>query len=125
MMLREYECTVITKADLPEAERAKVLGRYENLFTSSDGEILKREEWGARKLSYPINEQFRGHYVHYDFVTKSENVNEAERLMRIDDNVLRYLSIKIGENVDVTARKAALVKATLDAQAMLEAEREY
>jgi len=109
-MLREYELTVIARGDLPEGESAKLLTRYEKLMEKDGGEILKRDDWGLKKMSFVVKKQARGHYVSYDFVGQSENLSEIERLMRIDDNVLRYLSVRVGENVDVAARKAQLAK---------------
>ena len=60
---------------------------------------------------FPIKKNFRGKYVFYDFTGQSKNVKEAERLMGIDDKVLRFLTVRIGENVDVDKRKAAIAKA--------------
>lgn len=109
-MLREYELTVIAKGDLPEPEVTKLLTRYETLMTNDGGEILQRTDWGNKKIAFAINKQHRGHYVNYDFVGTSANLSEIERLMRIDENVLRYLSVRVGENVDVKARKIELAK---------------
>jgi small subunit ribosomal protein S6 len=110
MMLREYELTVIAKGDLPDNELGNVLAKYEKYMTKDGGQILKKDNWGARKLAFPINKQYRGHYTCYDFVGAPANLSEIERLMRIDDNILRYLSVAIGSNVDVEARKVELVK---------------
>lgn len=109
--MREYEFTVIARGDLQDGDKAKVFEKYENIFLADGGEVLKRDDWGNRRLAFPIKEQFRGHYINYDFVGKPEHLAEAERLMRIDDNILRYMSIRIGENVDVKARRAELAKA--------------
>lgn len=109
--MREYEFTVIARGDLQDADKAKVFEKYENIFLADGGEVLKKNDWGNRRLAFPINEQFRGHYINYDFVGKPEHLAETERLMRIDENILRYLSIRIGENVDVKERRAELAKA--------------
>lgn len=109
-MLREYEFTVITKNDLPDSERGKALGRYEDFFTRDGGEILKKDEWGSRKMAFPMKKQHRGFYTFYDFVGNGDHLKEVERLLRIDDNVLRYMLIKIGEDVDVAERKVELAK---------------
>ncbi len=120
VLLREYDFTVITKGDLPEGESAKVLAGYEGLMTREGGEILKRDDWGLKKLAYPIKKQFRGHYVNYDFVGAPASVAEMERLMRIDDNVLRYLVVRVDENtdgsVDIEARKVELAKQEREAR---------
>jgi small subunit ribosomal protein S6 len=109
--LREYEFTVITRADLPDGDRSKVLDRYETLMFKESGELLKRDDWGVKKLNYPIKKKHRGHYMHYDFVGSTpEGLREAERLLRIDENVLRYLLVRTNDKVDVAKRKAELAK---------------
>ncbi len=119
-MLREYDFTIITKGELPEGESAKVLLGYESLMVKDGGEILKREDWGSKKLTYPIKKSFRGNYVNYDFVGKAEHLAEMERLMRIDDNVLRYLLVRIDEEkdgiLDIQARKNDLARIEREAR---------
>lgn len=114
-MLREYEVTVIASAQMTDDDSKKLFAKYESVLLADGGEIIKKDVWGTKKLAYPINKQFRGHYVHYDLVTKPEHLAEAERLMRIDDNVLRYLSVRIGEDVDINARKAEVARAEVEA----------
>ncbi len=110
-MLREYEFTIITKSDLPDEERTKVLSRYEKLIMGKNGEILKKDAWGSKKLAFPMKKQFRGFYTYYDFVSEEPaELKEAERLLRIDENVLRYLLIKTSDRVDPEARKVELAK---------------
>lgn len=109
-MLREYEMTIIARSDLPDAEIQKLLGKYEKLMTADGGEILKKDAWGSRRLAYPINKQFRGNYTNYDFVGLPAHLTEMERLMRIDESVLRYMSIKLGPVENIEARKAELNK---------------
>lgn len=109
-MLREYEFTVVAKADLPEGERAKVFENYENIMKRGGGQLLRRDDWGVKKLSYPIKKNFRGHYVFYDIASTPADIAECERLMRIDDNMLRYMVIKTHDEVDVETRKAELAK---------------
>lgn len=118
-MLREYDFTIITNGNISEGDNAKVLSGYEGLMTKDGGEILKRDDWGSKKLTYPINKIFRGFYTNYDFVGTPENVAEIERLMRIDDNVLRHLIVRTDEDegqIDVSARKVELAKQEKEAR---------
>lgn len=119
-MLREYDFTVITRGDLTEGDHTNVLTNYETLMTKDGGEILKKEEWGVKKLAYPIKKTFRGHYVNYDFVGRPEHLAEVQRLMRIDDNVLRFLVVRLDDDAegitDVEARKAEIAKAEREAR---------
>lgn len=110
MSLREYELTVIAKADLPEEEMSRIQNKYEALMLKDGGEILKKDLWGTRKMTHPINKQHRGCYVFYDFVGRPAHLTEMERLMRIDENVLRYMSVSLGGCADIEARKVELAK---------------
>jgi small subunit ribosomal protein S6 len=109
-VLREYEFTIITNAQLQEGDQTKLLDKYEKLFIKDGGQMIRKDVWGPKKLAFEINKHYRGFYVWYDFVGKPENLAEAKRLMRIDENVLRYLAVRIGEDVDVNERKAELAK---------------
>jgi len=122
--LREYEFTFIAKADLPEADKTKLITKYETLLTKDGGEVIQKSDWGVKRMAFPIQKQFRGHYLHYDFLGTPENLAECERLMRIDENVLRFMSLYINEDVDVAERKDELAKMAARAQARSqEAER--
>ena len=115
-MLREYEFTLITRGDQNDSDFAKTVEGYENLMVKDGGEILKKDDWGVKRLSYPIKKSFRGHYINYDFVGNPDNLAEMERLMRIDDNVLRYMAIRLDARnetgvIDVDNRKQEIAKA--------------
>lgn len=114
--MREYELTVITKSELPDAEKSKVLQTYEEILARSGGIVLKKEDMGSKRLAFPINKQFRGNYVFYDLTSSASDVAEAERLMRLDENVLRYLVVKIDDDVNVEDRRAQLLKAAQQLQ---------
>ncbi len=118
-MLREYDFTIITSGNLPEGENAKALAGYEALMAKDGGEILKREDWGSKKMNYPIKKVFRGFYTNYDFVGTPDNVAEMERLIRIDDNVLRHLIVRTDDQegqIDISARKVELAKKEKEAR---------
>ena len=116
--MREYEFTIITRADLQDTDREALLGKYEALLYGDAGELIKKDDWGSKKLSFPIKKKFRGHYVFYDFANSEvKNLAEAERLLRIDDQVLRFMLVKTRDKVDVEARKVELAKAETQRQA--------
>ena len=121
-MLREYELTIIVNPQLSAEETKKVLDKYEATFLSDDGEIISKDDWGLKKLQFPIKKHFRGKYFFYDFLTNPDNLVETERLMGIDENIMRYLIVKIGENVDIDKRKAELAKAEAAAAAQRQTE---
>ncbi len=116
-MHREYEVTIVFNAQLSPDVFKKSVEKYEGILLADGGQVIKKDEWGVKKLAYPIKKQFRGRYVHYDLLCKPEHLKEAERLMRIDENVLRYLNIVLGEKVDVESRRIELAKAEAKAAA--------
>jgi small subunit ribosomal protein S6 len=108
--MREYEAMIIAKADLPEAELTKMVARWENIIGTSGGQIVRKDVWGVRRLAYPIRKQNRGYYFVYDMATTAENVAELDRILKLDENVLRTMIIKLAEAVDVEARRIELQK---------------
>lgn len=110
-MLREYEITIVFNPQLSPDLFKKTSEKYEKILLADGGEVIKKDDWGVKKLGYPMKKHFRGRYVHYDLTSTPANLKEAERLLRIDENVLRYLDILISKNVDVEKRKVELAKA--------------
>jgi small subunit ribosomal protein S6 len=108
--MREYEAMIIAKADLPEAELTKMVARWESIIGTSGGQIVRKDIWGVRRLAYPIRKQNRGYYFVYDMATSAENVAELDRILKLDENVLRTMIIKLAETVDVEARRVELQK---------------
>jgi small subunit ribosomal protein S6 len=93
-MLREYEVVYIFDATLDEdAVNAKLEG-YHKLLTSAKGaEITAVDHWGSRQLAYPIRKQNSGYYVVTQFQTDPEALPEFERVIKLDDDLMRYLLV--------------------------------
>lgn len=108
--MREYEAMIISKLDIPEAELTKMVSRWESIINENGGEIIKKDNWGAKRLAYPIQKLNRAHYHVYDVATHPENIHELERVLKYDENVLRSLIINLDDSVDVSQRKLDLQK---------------
>ncbi|MGY3805133.1 30S ribosomal protein S6 [Pigmentibacter ruber] len=123
--MREYEAMIIAKADLPEAELSKMVSKWETIIGTDGGQVVKKETWGVRRLAYPINKQTRGNYFVYDVATNQANIHELERILKLEENVLRSMVIKLADSVNVEARRLELQKqAEAAAQRAAEAARE-
>jgi len=101
--LRRYETVVIAQANLPEDEMTDLIDRYSSIITERKGAVVKVDRWGVRKLAYDIKKQTRGAYVLYDFAAMSDAVVELERNLKIDDNVLKFMTVMT--DPDTTAEK--------------------
>lgn len=99
--MRRYETILIADTNLSNDELNSLIARYKAIITELKGVIVKIEEWGKRKLAYEIKKQSRGSYVLIDFAGKSEIVDELERNLKIDDKILKFLTVKKSESVDL------------------------
>lgn len=92
-MLNKYECIFIVDAAL-EAEAAQTLAeKFKNLAESS-AEFESIEDWGKRKLAYPINYKPEGYYFLMNFSAESDFPKELERILKITDGILKYMVVK-------------------------------
>ena len=95
-MMNRYEMIYIIDADLEEAARKELIEKVSALITNNGGEIEKVDEtWGKRRLAYAIDYKTEGWYVLVNFKAPVELPRELERNLQINENVLRYLVIKL------------------------------
>lgn len=90
-----YECTFIARADLNKADVQKLADGYAKLVAEYKGEVLKNEYWGLRTLAYKINKAGKGHYTMLGISVSPEGLNELERQMRINEDVVRALTVRV------------------------------
>lgn len=100
-MLRRYETIFIVRTDLQSDEMNSLIDRYAGIIASMDGKTVKVENWGKRRLAYPIEKMREGVYVRIDFVAQFKVVSEVERNFKIDDNVIRFQTVKLSDKVDL------------------------
>ncbi len=95
--MSKYELMYIIDTSLEEAPRKELVDRVNALITDNGGEVEKVDEWGKRRLAYPINYKNDGYYVLVNFSSKPDLPHEIERVLQISESVLRYLVIKLEE----------------------------
>ncbi|HYA15655.1 MAG TPA: 30S ribosomal protein S6 [Syntrophales bacterium] len=99
--MKRYETLFIVQVDLPDDELNSLIERYETIVTSFKGIIVKIEKWGKRKLAYEIKKQTNGFYVMIDFVGKRAVIEELERNFKIDDKILKFMTIMKDDKPDL------------------------
>ncbi len=107
--LRQYETTYILAPDLDEADRKKAIERINEVLSGQGGDVARQDEWGKRKLAYPIRKHARGYYVYTRYAAPGEAVAELERNLRLMEPVIKFLTIKVDSDREAAAQ-AALVK---------------
>ena len=92
-----YETVFMARQDLSEKQIKELTEKYSAVITDQKGKILKTENWGLRTLAYRINKSRKAHYVLIESDVAGEGVIELERLMRLDEDVMRSQTIKLEE----------------------------
>ena len=104
MLSHEYETIIIVRPDIEESALGALADKFEGVLTDSGGHILDREDWGSRKLAYPIAKHLRGHFVRMSYLAPAEIIGELERRIRIEDSIVRFMTIRLADAVDVPTR---------------------
>ncbi|SRR5579862_3787122 len=90
-----YENVFIARQDISTAQVEALADVFANLIAEQGGKVEKREYWGLRNLAYRVKKNRKGHYVLFNIDCPPAAVSELERNMRINEDVLRYLTIKV------------------------------
>jgi small subunit ribosomal protein S6 len=98
--MRHYETLFIVTPDSSEEDLKAVATKIKGVVTGMDGIVTSYDEQGSKKLAYSVKKQNKGYYVLMDYVGSADIVSELERNMRLDDRVLKYLTVKLADQVD-------------------------
>ncbi len=115
--MREYETIFITQPNLSEAQHGRIADRLRSVIDKHHGRIFFTRDLGKRQLAYMIGKETHGTYTLADYAAGSGCVREIERNFRLDENVLRFLTVMKQDPVDVEKRAAEVVARGEDAPA--------
>ncbi len=115
--MRRYETITIIDPDLSDEERAGVLERTTSLIPKEGGFLIMLDDWGNKKLAYEIKKKVRGYYVRIDYCGKGSLVDEMERFFRIDDRVLKFMTVLLEKDADIENIKEEMSIAKSEAEA--------
>lgn len=98
-----YETTLIIRQDATKSDATKLNDSFAKLIGELGGKVEKNEYWGLRNLSYIINKNRKGHYAFLAHSSDSKALNELERKLRLDENVVRHLTVRVEAFTDTPA----------------------
>ena len=98
--MRHYETLFIVTPDSSEEDLKAVATKIKGVVSGMNGIVASYDEQGKKKLAYSVKKQNKGYYVLMDYVGSADIVSEIERNMRLDDRVLKYLTVKLADQVD-------------------------
>ena len=122
MRKRTYESVAIINATLEDDQIESTISRMQETITTHGGEILDLDKWGRKRLAYPINKAKSGYYVIFRFNASTDLIATLERNYRLDENVIRYLTIQLDKYaLEAIAKQKEAVK-NAEAAAAAEAQ---
>ncbi|NLI81429.1 MAG: 30S ribosomal protein S6 [Deltaproteobacteria bacterium] len=104
--MRKYETFFILDPDLSDEANAAVDEKLKTVVSSNGGTLLSYASWGKKKLAYPVKKRIRGHYVLMEYAGGPKLVAELERNMRLDERLLKFITVKLEERFDPEKEEA-------------------
>ncbi|WP_438987195.1 30S ribosomal protein S6 [Marivivens donghaensis] len=95
-----YEHVFISRQDLSNAQAESLVEHFSTVLADNGGKVIESEYWGVKTMAYKINKNRKGHYAFLRTDAPSSAVQEMERLMRLHDDVMRILTIKVDAHED-------------------------
>lgn len=110
-MTRDYELGFILAPEVNEEQTRGILDRVGQIVAARGGEIVRVNQWGRRRMAYPIEHHRDGYYVFVDMIAAPETISELERNLRVSEEVLRHLITKRDPRTAQKEREAAAAAA--------------
>ncbi len=98
--MRQYETTFILRPNLGEDQFTEIIERTSGIITGDGGTVIDTDRWGIKRLAYEIKKEVQGYYVCMNYAAPGRTIEEIERIFRIDDRLLRFLTIKLADAID-------------------------
>ena len=95
-----YEHVFIARQDLSNAQAEGLIEHFGAILSDNGGKLVEQEYWGVKTMAYKINKNRKGHYAFLKTDAPSAAIQEMERLMRLHDDVMRVLTIKVDEHAE-------------------------
>jgi small subunit ribosomal protein S6 len=108
--MRRYETIYILRPNLSEEQVSTIIDNTNAIIASEGGSVIHLDRWGLRKFAYLIKKEQQGVYVFCDYATEPAAVLEMERKFRIDDAVLKYMTIKLADDISPEKIEAAKIE---------------
>ena len=98
--MRHYETTFILRPNLGEEQFTEIIDRACTIINDDDGTVINIDRWGVKPLAYEIDKEFHGYYVVLNYAAPGKTISELERIFRLEERLLRYLTIKLADSID-------------------------
>jgi small subunit ribosomal protein S6 len=100
-----YETTFILRPDSTDDDQKNISEKVKTIIQNHEGQVMGQEDWGRRRFAYPINKENRGQYLYFYYRGNNSLVAELERNLRINEKVIRFLTVSIAKEFDEKIHK--------------------
>ena len=115
--MRKYETVFISDPDLQDQARLDLYDKVRNIITKENGILLNFDEWGNKKMAYEIKKKLRGNYVCATYGGTGDLVKELERNFRLTDDILKFMTILLSDDVTLESLEKEVAEAEEAAKA--------
>ena len=109
-MINQYETVFIATPVLSEPQMKEAVEKFRKIITDNNGEIIHEEDWGLKKLAYPIQKKTTGFYHLIEFKSEGEFINKLETEYRRDEKIMRFLTFKMDKHAIAYSEKKRRMK---------------
>jgi len=120
--MRKYESLYIVHPEVVGEELTALVDKFQEVLTGQQAEILKLDNWGVRKLAYPIQKQGRGSYIQVIFHAEPQVIAEYERRLRLEEKILRFLTVLFDGVIEEVQEEAVVEDTEAAPEVKAEAE---
>ena len=106
--MNKYESVLIARQDLGASQVNALVDSLKNVVSAQGGEVVRVDNWGLKNLAYRIKKNRKGHYVLLNISAPAQAVAEYERVMRVNEDIIRYMTVKVDEFNNEMASDEAL-----------------
>lgn len=106
--MKEYETVYITQPDLSDSQIGQLNDRVKSIVEKNKGTLFFARSMGTKKLAYTIAKKNKGIYYCLDYAAEGPTVHEIERMFRLNEDVMRFLTVEKADKVDIEARRAEI-----------------
>lgn len=117
-----YESAILINAALEDNQIENVINRVKEFITTNGGQIRDFENWGRKRLAYPVEKSKIGYYTIFRFEAPGSIVSKLERFYNLDEHILRYLTIKLSKEALEQIEKNKVQSVTLKEETIPESE---
>lgn len=95
--MANYESVLIARQDLGASQVSSIVSDLSDVIKKEGGEVVRVDNWGLKNLAYRIKKNRKGHYVVMNIAAPAKAIAEFERIMRFNEDIIRYMTIKVDE----------------------------